>query len=131
LWSGSSLKMLGTNRCPQPSTAQHPQHPWGHEPLPFRDRPVTSGMSQLWKGPSILAPSHPLQSPSPRAAHGAASSGRERPAWFVCRAAPQTCSPSRAEFVRSQPSSASLCRWGTDQRGSEGWDESSWKHGDR
>lgn len=30
MWSGSSLKMPGTNRCPQPSAAQHPQHPWGH-----------------------------------------------------------------------------------------------------
>lgn len=30
MWSGSSLKMPGTNRCPQPSAAQHLQNPWGH-----------------------------------------------------------------------------------------------------
>lgn len=39
--------------------------------------------------------------------------------------------PTRAEFFRSQPSSASLCRWGTDQRGSQGWNERSWGHGGR
>lgn len=31
---------------------------------------------------------------------------------------------TRAEFVVSLPSDASLCRWGTDQRGSQGWNES-------
>lgn len=34
--------------------------------------------------------------------------------------------PTRAEFVRSQPSSASWYGWGTGQRGSQGWDKSSW-----